>query len=89
MFLMIEIQPDIAFAIFVVSKFAKNPSYQHTEVVKTIFKYLKESQDQGITYDEEKELRIKGYSDSDYAGDKESPKLTSGYIFMLNGRPMS
>ena len=29
-------------------------------------------------------LLIKGYSDSDWAGDKESQKSTSGFIFILN-----
>lgn len=40
-------------------------------------------------YGGKKELCIKGYSDSDWASDKESRKLTSGYIFMLNGGRVS
>lgn len=35
------------------------------------------------------ELLVEGYSDSDWAGDKESRKSTSGYIFTLNGCPAS
>lgn len=30
-----------------------------------------------------------GYSDSDFAGDLDTRKSTSGYIFMLNGGPIS
>ena len=89
MFSMVETRPDIAFATSVVSRFAKNPSHQHTEAVKTILRYLKGSRDRGITFGGEKELCIEGYSDSDWAGDKESRKSTSGYIFMLNGGPVS
>lgn len=36
MFSIIETRPDIAFAISVVSRFAKNSSQQHTKAVKTI-----------------------------------------------------
>ncbi len=85
MFFMVETRPDIAFATSFVSRFAKNPSHQHTEAVKTIFKYLKGSKHRGITYRGDEELKIEGYSDSDWAGDKESRKSTSGFIFMLNG----
>lgn len=85
---MVETRPDIAFAISVASRYAKNPSHLHTEAVKTILKYLKGSKDRGIVYGGET-LAIEGYSDSDWAGDKESRKSTSGYIFMLNGGPVS
>ena len=86
---MVETRPDIAFFTAVASRFSKNPSHQHTEAVKTILKYLKGSKQRGITYRDEEELKIQGYSDSDWAGDKESWKSTSGYIFMLNGGPVS
>lgn len=48
MFSMVETRPDIAFAISVVSRFAKNPSRQHTEAVKTIMRYLKATRSVGI-----------------------------------------
>ncbi len=89
MFSMVETRPDVAFATSVASRFAKNPGHQHTEFVKTILRYLKGSRDRGITYGGQDELLIEGYSDSDWAGDKESRKSTSGFIFMLNGGPVS
>ena len=86
---MVETRPDIAYATSVASRFAKNPFHQHTKAVKTILRYLKGSRDRGITYGGEKELRVEGYLDSDWAGDKESQKSTSGFIFMLNRGPVS
>ena len=88
MFSMVETRPDIAFAISVTSRYAKNPSHLHIEAVKMILKYLKGSKDRGIVYGGGT-LDIEGYSDSDWAGDKESRKSTSGYIFMLNGGPVN
>lgn len=89
MFSMVETMPDIAFATSVANRFAKNPGHQHTEAVKTILRYLKGSRERGITYGGQEELLVEGYSDSDWAGDKESRKSTSGFIFMLNGGPVS
>ena len=89
MFSMVETGPDIAFATSVVSQFAKNPSRQHTKAVKTIMRYLKATRSIEITYGEEEgrggDLTIKGYSNSDWAGDHTTRKSTSGFVFMLNG----
>lgn len=49
----------------------------------------KGSLDRGITYGGREELRVEGYSDCDWTGDKESRKTTSGFIFMMNGWPVS
>ena len=89
MFSMVETRSDIAFSTSVASRFSKNPSYQHTEAVKTILYYLKRSREHGITYKGEESLILKGYSDYDWAGDKDSRKSTSGFIFMLNSGPVS
>lgn len=40
-FSIVETKPNIAFATSLVSRFAKNPSHQYIEAVKTILKYLK------------------------------------------------
>lgn len=76
MFSMVETRPDIAFATSIASRFAKNQGHQHTEAVKTILRYLKGSRERGITYGGQSELLVEGYSDSDWAGDKESRKST-------------
>lgn len=89
MFSMVETRPDISFATSVASRFAKNPGHQHTKAMKTILRYLKGSRDQGITYGSQNKLLFEGYLDSDWAGDKDSRKSTFGFIFMLNGGPMS
>lgn len=44
MFSKVETRPNIAFATSVASRFSKNPSQQHTEVVQTILRYLKEAE---------------------------------------------
>lgn len=86
---MVETRPDIAFTISAASHYAKDPSHQHTEAVKPILRYMKGSRQRGITYGGQEKLLVEGYSDSDWAGELESRKSTSGFIFMLNGGPVS
>ncbi len=91
-FSIVETRPDIAFATSVVSRFAKNLSQQHTKAVKTIMRYLKATKTVGIMYGNGEgsgDLIIKGYSDSNWAGDHATRKSTSGFIFMLNDGPVS
>lgn len=64
-FSMVETRLDIAYATLLISHFTKNLSYQHTEVVKTILKYLKWSKNRGIAYDGEEKLKIESWLDSD------------------------
>ncbi len=91
MFSMVETRPDVAFATSVASRFAKNPGHRHMEAVKTILRYLKGSRERGITYGDldQEDLLLEGYSDSDWAGDRESRRSTSGFIFLLIGGPVS
>lgn len=50
MFSIIKIKLIIAFAILVISHFAKNLFYQYNKAVKTIFQYLKAIKETRITY---------------------------------------
>ena len=88
-FSMVETRSDIFFATSIASRFAKNPGHQHTEAVKTILRYLKDSSERGITYGGQDKLLVEGYPDSDWAWDKDDRKSTSGFIFILNGGPVS
>lgn len=46
------------------------------------------TKDVGITYKKRAEMRIDGFSDADYAGDKESRKSTTGVVVFLGGAPI-
>ena len=90
MFAMVETRPDIAFAVSIVSRHSQNPGQKHFKAVQHILRYLNGTKDLGITYGGDfLNLEIVGYSDSDWAGEKLTRKSTSGFIFMLNGGPVS
>ncbi|GJS79458.1 retrovirus-related pol polyprotein from transposon TNT 1-94 [Tanacetum coccineum] len=68
MFAMICTRPDIAHAVGVVSRYMAEPGRGHWEALKRILRYIKGTSDVALCY-EESGLTVKGYVDSDYAGD--------------------
>lgn len=76
-------RPDIAFAVSVVS--LNNYNNTHWNAVKRIFRYIKGTKNLGIFFSNKNNSELTGYSDADYAGDQETRRSTSGYVFTLNG----
>ena len=51
--------------------------------MKQIFHYLRCTSDVGLIYGGDTECLVTGYSDSDYAGDVDSRRSMTGYVFTL------
>ncbi|GKD75885.1 retrovirus-related pol polyprotein from transposon TNT 1-94 [Tanacetum coccineum] len=88
MFAMICTRPDIAHAVGVVSRYMAEPGRGHWEAVKRILRYIKGTSDVALCFGES-DLIVKGYVDSDYAGDLDGSKSTTGYVFTLSGGTVS
>ncbi|GJY03409.1 retrovirus-related pol polyprotein from transposon TNT 1-94 [Tanacetum coccineum] len=88
MFAMICTRPDIAHAVGVVSRYMAEPGREHWEAVKIILRYIKGTSDVALCYGESG-LTVKGYVASDYAGDLDGSKSTTGYVFTLSGGTVS
>lgn len=80
-------RPDICFAVNVLSRYVNNPSQQHVNAIKRVIRYLIDTKDYFIKYGESNDLI--GYSDSDFASDVDTRKSTTGYIFQMNGGPIT
>ena len=80
-------RPDISYAVGYCSRNLENPSKNDINNVKRIFRYLGGTKADGITYQKnEMDGVIEAYSDSDFAGDKQTRKSTTGYVvFYANG----
>ena len=79
---MVVTRPDIAYAVGVVSRFMANPGKAHWNAVKSIMRYLKGTKNKCLCYGKDP-LELKGFCDSDMAGDVDTRKSTSGYVFRL------
>lgn len=82
-------RPDIAFGVNYVSRYLNKWSDEHVKAVKRIFRYLKGSVNLSITYRRINDVNLIGYSDADYAGCLDTRKSTSGFVFLLNGSPVT
>ena len=85
MYLMVGTRPDLAAAVGVLSQFAADPCPTHWQAIKRVFRYLQATPTHGICFSGSGDGELIGYSDADWAGDIESRRSTSGYVFVLNG----
>ena len=88
MYAMVCTRPDIAHAVGVVSRFMSRPGKQHWEAVKWILRYLKGSSDISLFFTGAS-LKLQGYVDADFAGDIDSRKSTTEFVFTLGGTTIS
>jgi hypothetical protein len=78
-------RPDLAFITGVLGRYQDNPGIEHWKMAKKAMRYVQGTKHCMLTYRSSDCLEIKGYSDADYAGDRNGRKSTSGYIFTLAG----
>ncbi|RDX85720.1 hypothetical protein CR513_33050, partial [Mucuna pruriens] len=88
MYAMICTRPDFAQAVGVVSKFMGNPGGEHWNAIKRILRYIKGTSGVALCYGGS-ELLVRGYVDSDFAGDVDKRKSTTGYVFTIAGGAVS
>lgn len=59
---------DLAYAVSTLSQFMSKPLESHWVVVKGVLRYLQGTLDFGIIYTNSCDVRLTGFSDSDWAG---------------------
>ena len=101
MYVMVATRPDLAYTVGIVGCYMENPRKRHWEAVKHILRYLcdtygsKKSEipegytDMALTYWSKKSEIPEGYTDSNYVGNLDNRKSTSGYVFMHTGGAIS
>lgn len=82
-------RPDITYAVGNVAKFCSKPTKQHWIAVKRILRYLKGTHTYGLLYTKQSISTCVGFSDSDWGGDLDDRKSTSGYVFQIGKTAVS
>jgi hypothetical protein len=91
-------RPDIAFAVARLTQYIIKLNSQCWAALKRLIRYLKGTRTKGIIYgaqpnlvttDNDTECHIKGYTDSDWAGDTSTCKSISGYLFLDSKGPIA
>ena len=89
MYAMVVTRPDLAYVVGVVSLYMSNTGQKHWEVVKHILRYLGGTKDAWLTFGLNNSTEVEGYTNSDYAGNMDNQKSTSGYVFSYGGGAIS
>lgn len=90
LYLSTKTRPDIAYGVNFCSRHVENYTQENINDVKHILKYLKGHTEQGITFlNNGKTNLLEAYCDSDYAGDQETRRSTTGYVIYYAGGPIS
>ncbi|XP_039036454.1 secreted RxLR effector protein 161-like [Hibiscus syriacus] len=82
-------RPDITYAVGLVSRFMENPKQDHWIAAKRILRYVKGTTGHGLFYTGSENSKLVGYSDSDYGGDLDDRKSTTGYLFHIGSAAFS
>ena len=89
MYAMVCTRPDISQAVGVISRYMHNPGKEHWQAVKWILRYIHNTVDVGLVFEQEDNQSVVGYCDSDFAGDLDKRRSTTGYVFTFAKAPVS
>ena len=76
-------RPDIMYATSLLSRFMQSPSKLHYGAAKRVLRYVKGTCSYGLLYTNANNLKLCGFSDSDWAGSLDDRRSTTGYVFNL------
>ncbi|KAJ7962054.1 Retrovirus-related Pol polyprotein from transposon TNT 1-94 [Quillaja saponaria] len=82
-------RPDILYALGVVSRYMESPTSTHMKTAKRILRYLRGTLDYGLFYSSSHIIDLVGYCDSDFAGDLDDRKSTTGFVFFRGNNAIS
>ena len=82
-------RPDVAFAMGVCTRFTSTPHEAHLHAMLQIWFYLRGIPDLAFHYQRGGECTPIDFFDSDYLGDRDERRSTSGIIIILGTAPTS
>ena len=83
-------RPDLAAAVGILSKFMSKPGKDHWTGIKRILRYIQGTLNYGLVFSaDDKSHTLVGFSDADWAGDLDTRRSTSGYVFQIQGNTVS
>ena len=82
-------RPDISYEVSVDSIHMDQTHDIHYREAKIILNFVQGTKTHGIHYVAQSSLELVGFTNSDWVGDNNDRKSTSGYVFMLVYGPIS
>ncbi|CAD6925284.1 unnamed protein product [Tilletia laevis] len=85
------VRPDLSFICGVLSRFQARPTAEHIDHAKRALRFLRKTASEDLIFERASKdvLGLVGYTDSDLAGDVETSRSTTGFVFYIHGNPVS
>ena len=80
---------DITFPVSQLSRKLARPTEADYKAARCVIQYMFHHQEIGPMYDGKAPVQLLGYSDADYAGDVQTRRSTSGWVFTFMQGPVS
>ncbi|GBM11641.1 Retrovirus-related Pol polyprotein from transposon TNT 1-94 [Araneus ventricosus] len=88
-FIALRTRPDIMYAINVLSQFQSNPGIKHWNCLLRLLGYLKYTQNYMLELSKVKSLKLRRFSDSDFATNRVDRISMGGFITFIDETPIS
>ena len=90
-FLALQTRPDISFAVSYLCRFNSRHDNSHWSAVKHLLRYVKRTQSLHLTLGLQRgqNCMVEGYADADYAGEVDTRRSTTGFVFFVHGSLVS
>ncbi|GFX08870.1 retrovirus-related Pol polyprotein from transposon TNT 1-94 [Trichonephila clavipes] len=88
-FIAIRTRPDIMYAVNVLSQFQANPGIKHWNCLLRLLCYLKYTQEYKLELSKVKSLKLRCYSNSDFAINRDDQVSMGGFITFIDVTPIS
>ena len=82
-------RPDVSQAVALLARYRGAPTTAHLKAGLRVVRYLLGTKEMGLVYGAVGNSELLGYVDSDFAGDLDTRKTTTGFVYMLNGSAVS
>jgi hypothetical protein len=82
-------RPDLSYSLGVLARHMHAPTQRHWTAAMGVVRYLNGTMGLGLTYSRDGNPAISGFCDADYAGDQDTRRSTTGFVFMLAGGAVS
>jgi hypothetical protein len=86
---LVNTRPDICFAMNALSQYMVEPRHVHWIAVKHVLRYLRGTIGYRLRYVSDVEMKLQGYTNSDWAGSAVDRKSTLGCCFSLGSGVIS
>ncbi|XP_035548677.1 uncharacterized mitochondrial protein AtMg00810-like [Juglans regia] len=82
-------QPDIVFAVNILSQFMHAPRVPHMTAATHVLRYIKGTPGQSIFFSSSNDMHVSAYTDSDWASCPTTRRSTTGFFITLGSSPIS